>query len=216
MHLADVVERHSTPQGSPSSSNQITPTKGESQDHTSLVLVPNPTLENGSNKSSGSSPSLFKQRHGKSLAISYKEDVQVPIASSIPANSVETPSKGNRLGTVSFYSNVTNCRSPRMALISPSHKSKPLVQLQDGENVPYEDWWRKMRRWVVISSSGCVCAQHICLCKLCWPEQQIITSAHGKPSSFSNFRTMFMSVGFHFHRLSATRDISLYFFCMCR
>jgi hypothetical protein len=165
MHLVNVVERESTPQGSPSNANQIVVSKNEGSDHGSSVLAQNTSIENGSNKASSNSPSLFKQRQMKSVGIIQPEDlVIVPSAPTLPpAISADTPSKANRLGTVSFYSNVTNCRSPRMALISPSHKSKTLVQLVDGEEVFYEDWWRKMRRClkVPLFVSTCDAPGHI-------------------------------------------------------
>lgn len=136
MHLPDavsaqVIERESSPLGA-----------GEK-------IQPANSHTNNDDTGASTPPSLFKQRiNGKATPS------QVPILSATAdsAPAVETPSK-SRLGTVSFYSKVTNARSPRMALIPQSHRGRPLVQVQEGERVPYDDWWRTMQRSVASGPS---------------------------------------------------------------
>jgi hypothetical protein len=60
---------------------------------------------------------------------------------------VSTDSPKNKLGTVSFFSNVTNSASPRLNIFSPgNHRQRPVVETEEGKTVPYDEWWPKMQR----------------------------------------------------------------------
>lgn len=53
----------------------------------------------------------------------------------------------HKLGTVSFFSNVTNKPSPRLNIFSPgNHRQRPVVEVEEGRQIPYDEWWPKMQR----------------------------------------------------------------------